>query len=169
MHVSLGAERFHKLHRQIQGIGPARLPNKMLGPHPQNDFVQIPRRGGNPMAGNAQRCPARRLPSAVVAARSDHFAQPAQQRRAGVGDVGGHVVFDWEEVAFLVGDVDPGEAAILEGADGLLLVTEWNAYRSPDFERIRDLMKTKVVFDGRNIWERKFVESFGLSYYGIGV
>jgi UDPglucose 6-dehydrogenase len=59
--------------------------------------------------------------------------------------------------------------AILEGADGLLLVTEWNAYRSPDFERIRDLMKTKAVFDGRNIWERKFVESFGLSYYGIGV
>ena len=59
--------------------------------------------------------------------------------------------------------------AILEGADGLLLVTEWNAFRSPDFERIRDLLKTKVVFDGRNIWERKFVESFGLSYYGIGV
>jgi len=65
-----------------------------------------------------------------------------------------------------VGD-DP--YAILEGADGLMLVTEWNAYRSPDFERIRDLMKTKVVFDGRNIWERRFVESFGLSYYGIGV
>jgi UDPglucose 6-dehydrogenase len=65
-----------------------------------------------------------------------------------------------------VGD-DP--YAILEGADGLLLVTEWNAYRSPDFERIRDLLKTKVVFDGRNIWERGFVESFGLSYYGIGV
>jgi UDPglucose 6-dehydrogenase len=59
--------------------------------------------------------------------------------------------------------------AILEGADGLLLVTEWNAYRSPDFERIRDLLTTKVVFDGRNIWERSFVESFGLSYYGIGV
>jgi UDPglucose 6-dehydrogenase len=59
--------------------------------------------------------------------------------------------------------------AILDGADGLLLVTEWLAYRSPDFEDIRDRMRTKVVFDGRNIWERRFVEGFGLSYYGIGV
>jgi len=59
--------------------------------------------------------------------------------------------------------------AILEHADGLLLITEWNAFRSPDFERVRDSLKTKVVFDGRNIWERRFVESFGLSYYGIGL
>ena len=59
--------------------------------------------------------------------------------------------------------------AMLDGADGLLLVTEWLAYRSPDFESIRDRMRSKVVFDGRNIWERSFVESFGLSYYGIGV
>ncbi|MHC4930603.1 MAG: UDP-glucose dehydrogenase family protein [Planctomycetota bacterium] len=58
---------------------------------------------------------------------------------------------------------------ILKGADGLLLVTEWNQFRSPDFELVRDSLRTKVVFDGRNIWERKFVESFGLTYYGIGV
>jgi UDPglucose 6-dehydrogenase len=58
---------------------------------------------------------------------------------------------------------------ILKGADGLLLVTEWNQFRSPDFERIRDSLRTKVVFDGRNIWDRKFVESHGLTYYGIGV
>jgi len=59
--------------------------------------------------------------------------------------------------------------AILEAADGLLLVTEWMTFRSPDFEQIRDRLRTKVVFDGRNIWDRRFVESFGLSYYGIGV
>ncbi|MHC4548409.1 MAG: UDP-glucose dehydrogenase family protein [Planctomycetota bacterium] len=59
--------------------------------------------------------------------------------------------------------------AALEGADGLLLVTEWLSYRSPDFELIRDNLRTKVVFDGRNIWKRPFVEGFGLSYYGIGV
>jgi UDPglucose 6-dehydrogenase len=58
---------------------------------------------------------------------------------------------------------------ILKGADGLLLVTEWNQFRSPDFDRIRDSLKTKVVFDGRNIWERKFVESCGLAYHGVGV
>jgi len=66
-------------------------------------------------------------------------------------------------------DLSDDPYAILEHADGLLLVTEWNAFRSPDFERIRDSLKTKVVFDGRNIWERRFVESFGLSYYGIGL
>jgi len=58
---------------------------------------------------------------------------------------------------------------ILDGADGLLLVTEWLSYRSPDFETVRDKLRSKVVFDGRNIWQRKFIESFGLSYYGIGV
>jgi UDPglucose 6-dehydrogenase len=58
---------------------------------------------------------------------------------------------------------------ILKGADGLLLVTEWNQFRSPDFELVRDSLRTKVVFDGRNIWDRKFVESYGLTYYGIGV
>jgi UDPglucose 6-dehydrogenase len=62
---------------------------------------------------------------------------------------------------------DPYDA--LDGADGLLLVTEWNSFRSPDFEAIRDRLKTKVVFDGRNIWDRAFVERHGLTYYGIGV
>ncbi len=59
--------------------------------------------------------------------------------------------------------------AILDQADGLLLITEWNSYRSPDFVAIRDRLRTKVVFDGRNIWQRDFVEKNGLSYYGIGV
>jgi UDPglucose 6-dehydrogenase len=58
---------------------------------------------------------------------------------------------------------------ILDQADGLLLITEWNSYRSPDFVAIRDRLRTKVVFDGRNIWQRDFVERNGLSYYGIGV
>ena len=59
--------------------------------------------------------------------------------------------------------------AILDQADGLLLITEWNSYRSPDFVAVRDRLRTKVVFDGRNIWQRDFVERHGLSYYGIGV
>jgi len=59
--------------------------------------------------------------------------------------------------------------AILDGADGLVLVTEWLQFRTPDFEGIRDRLKTKVIFDGRNIWSRQFVERHGLTYYGIGV
>ncbi|NCT68050.1 MAG: UDP-glucose/GDP-mannose dehydrogenase family protein [Rhodanobacteraceae bacterium] len=58
--------------------------------------------------------------------------------------------------------------AAVEGADALVIVTEWKAFRSPDFERLRALLKTPVVFDGRNIFEPKAVEAAGLAYYGIG-
>jgi len=58
--------------------------------------------------------------------------------------------------------------AALEGADALVIVTEWKAFRSPDFERIRSTLKHAVVFDGRNIYEPKAVEAAGLAYYGIG-
>ena len=60
------------------------------------------------------------------------------------------------------------EYAALDGADGLLLLTEWNHYRSPDFDRIHSSLRTKVLFDGRNVWDRKFLENMGFSYYGIG-
>ncbi len=56
----------------------------------------------------------------------------------------------------------------LEGADALVIVTEWKAFRSPDFERIRAALRTPVVFDGRNIFEPRAVEAAGLAYYGIG-
>jgi UDPglucose 6-dehydrogenase len=56
----------------------------------------------------------------------------------------------------------------LEGADGLILVTEWNEFRRPDFEAIRGLLKTPVIFDGRNIYSRKTLENLGFTYYGIG-
>ena len=58
---------------------------------------------------------------------------------------------------------------ILDGADGLLLVTEWNEYRFPDFERIRGLLRKPVLFDGRNIWNRALVDSLGFTHHGIGV
>jgi len=66
-------------------------------------------------------------------------------------------------------ELDEAPYGILEGADGLLLLTEWNEYRTPDFDRIRDALREKVVFDGRNLWNRRLVEGTGLSYYGIGV
>jgi UDPglucose 6-dehydrogenase len=56
----------------------------------------------------------------------------------------------------------------LEGADGLVIVTEWQEFRNPDFEVMRRLLKGRVIFDGRNIYELKHMESLGFSYYGIG-
>ena len=57
----------------------------------------------------------------------------------------------------------------LNGADALLLVTEWNEYRFPDFERIRGLLRKPILFDGRNIWSRPLTETLGFTYRGIGV
>ena len=56
----------------------------------------------------------------------------------------------------------------LPGADGLILVTEWNEFRRPDFEAVREKMKHPVVFDGRNIYRRKTLEALGFTYYGVG-
>ena len=53
-------------------------------------------------------------------------------------------------------------------ADALVVVTEWKAFRSPDFERVRAMLATPVVFDGRNIFDPRSVEAAGLAYYGIG-
>ena len=56
----------------------------------------------------------------------------------------------------------------LEGADALVIMTEWKAFRSPDFERMRQELKEAVVFDGRNLYDPQTVEAAGLAYYGIG-
>ena len=58
--------------------------------------------------------------------------------------------------------------AALEGADTLALVTEWKAFWSPDFERIRAALREPVLFDGRNIYDPRQVEAAGLEYWGIG-
>jgi UDPglucose 6-dehydrogenase len=73
--------------------------------------------------------------------------------------------------SMLDGDVELGDDpySILENADGLLLATEWNSYRSPDFGTIARKLRTKVVFDGRNVWDRRLVEGYGLAYHGIGI
>ncbi len=56
----------------------------------------------------------------------------------------------------------------LEGADALVLITEWNEFRRPDFERIKRILKQPLVFDGRNIYSRKTLQGLGFTYYGIG-
>ncbi|NEM98258.1 UDP-glucose dehydrogenase family protein [Pontibacter burrus] len=77
-----------------------------------------------------------------------------------------------KEAQHLLGDTiqygkDEYEALI--DADALLLVTEWPEFRSPNFTVAGKLMKEKVVFDGRNIYEAKDLAEKGFTYYGIGV
>ncbi len=57
--------------------------------------------------------------------------------------------------------------AALDGADALVIVTEWKAFWSPDFARIAKTLRTPVIFDGRNIYEPVTVEKAGIAYYGI--
>jgi len=78
-----------------------------------------------------------------------------------------------EETARIYGERDdlvlctkPYEA--LEGADVLALITEWKAFRSPDFARIKTALKEPAIFDGRNLYDPQVVEDAGLAYYGIG-
>ncbi len=63
--------------------------------------------------------------------------------------------------------VDTAEKA-LEGADALAIVTEWNEFRSPDFEQIRRSLAEPVIFDGRNLYDPNLLQQFGFTYYGIG-
>jgi UDPglucose 6-dehydrogenase len=58
--------------------------------------------------------------------------------------------------------------AALEGADALAVVTEWKAFRSPDFAAVRDALSTPALFDGRNLYDPDTVEASGLAYYVIG-
>lgn len=61
---------------------------------------------------------------------------------------------------------DPYAAAA--GADALMLVTEWKTYWSPDFQRLREIMATPLLLDGRNVWDPAFAKQSGFEYYGIG-
>ncbi len=61
---------------------------------------------------------------------------------------------------------NPYEAA--EGADALVLCTEWHQFRRPDWARLKSLMRTPVLFDGRNIWDPAECRAMGFTYYGIG-
>lgn len=58
--------------------------------------------------------------------------------------------------------------AALEGADALIIVTEWKEFRSPDFDVIKAKLKQAVIFDGRNLYEPKQVREFGIEYQAIG-
>jgi UDPglucose 6-dehydrogenase len=56
----------------------------------------------------------------------------------------------------------------LAGADALAIVTEWNEFREPDFDKMRQLMRSPVVFDGRNIYSPEQMRTLGFTYFSIG-
>jgi UDPglucose 6-dehydrogenase len=56
----------------------------------------------------------------------------------------------------------------LKGADALAIVTEWKIFRSPDFDQIKSLLKSPVIFDGRNLFEPEIMGELGIEYHGIG-
>jgi UDPglucose 6-dehydrogenase len=56
----------------------------------------------------------------------------------------------------------------LEGADALVVMTEWNQFRSPDFDHIRNTLAEPLIFDGRNLYDPDFLAKQGFTYYSIG-
>ena len=60
------------------------------------------------------------------------------------------------------------EQATLQGADALIVVTEWQMFRSPDFDMIKQSLKSPVIFDGRNIYDPVKIRERGFYYHSIG-
>jgi UDPglucose 6-dehydrogenase len=58
--------------------------------------------------------------------------------------------------------------ATLDGAEALVIVTEWKAFRSPDFEQIKARLKQPVIIDGRNLFDPRLMTDIGIEYHGIG-
>ncbi len=57
---------------------------------------------------------------------------------------------------------------VAEGADALVLATEWNEFKQIDFTRIRTLMRQPVIMDGRNLWDPDYLQELGFQYFGVG-
>jgi len=72
----------------------------------------------------------------------------------------------WGDRADLTLTVRAREA--LDGADALVIVTEWKEFRSPDFENLKKQLKTPVIFDGRNLYDPVMMKKHGFTYYAIG-
>jgi UDPglucose 6-dehydrogenase len=76
-----------------------------------------------------------------------------------------------ENVRRIFGDrvsYHPANYDALEGADALLIMTEWNEFRHPNFQRIRSLLRQPVIFDGRNLYDPELMKALDFKYYSIG-
>jgi UDPglucose 6-dehydrogenase len=75
----------------------------------------------------------------------------------------GRVMADLPRVQFVRTQADA-----LQGADALVLVTEWKEFRNPDFDGIKAALKAPLIFDGRNIYDPQLMKLQGIEYHGIG-
>jgi len=62
----------------------------------------------------------------------------------------------------------PSPMSAVRGADALVLVTEWNEFRRPDFDAIQKDLKQPIIFDGRNVWPKETLVEMGFKYRGVG-
>jgi UDPglucose 6-dehydrogenase len=78
-----------------------------------------------------------------------------------------------EEAHRYLGDIEGLEYvddsySALDGADALMLVTEWSYFRNPDFDHMKSLLKAPVIFDGRNVYNPEIMRMYGFDYFAIG-
>ncbi len=113
-----------------------------------------------PKTDDVREAPALVLIEMLLAAGAEvraHDPEARAQARIGLGAKADKVIF-----------VDhPYDATV--GADALVLVTEWQEYRSPDFERLKAQMRRHVIVDGRNVWQALAPQRLGFKYEGIGI
>ena len=108
--------------------------------------------------------------------RTDDMREaPALEIVKGLREMGAEVVA-WDPEAMKecrrrIGDIisyAPTQYDALKDADILMLVTEWSDFREPDFSRIQEQMRGRLVLDGRNIWDPAKMQQLGFEYYSIG-
>lgn len=137
---------FDKLTRALETLQGARIAVWGLAFKPRTDDVR--------------EAPALVLIEKLLAAGAEVRAHDPEARataRAALGPLANKVIF-----------VDhPYDATV--GADALVLVTEWQEYRSPDFDLLKEQMRRRVLFDGRNVWHGLAPEKLGFRYEGIGL
>lgn len=65
-------------------------------------------------------------------------------------------------------EISDDQYRILQDADALAIITDWNQFRNPDFNRIKKSLKAPIIFDGRNLFSASYIASLGFCYFGIG-
>jgi UDPglucose 6-dehydrogenase len=109
-----------------------------------------------PKTDDMREAPAIPLIDALVTAGADVQAYDPEAGKVARGIFGSRITYA------------PSNYDALRRADGLAIVTEWNEFRRPDFARMRTLMRTPVIFDGRNLFTPEQMKQNGFTYYSIG-
>ena len=60
------------------------------------------------------------------------------------------------------------EYDVLKNADALIIATEWALFRTPEFDKMISLMKNKIIFDGRNLYDLQQMRELGFTYFSVG-